>query len=380
MHTRFRIERMIKKELIWPILLFVFSLTSCKKDKIDFNDDYVESVEVFAENGGRCDWNPQTNVIVYDAEVDDHWDVFTCSADQSTLMNLTASMSNQTIDGQLIESWHYRGQPAFDETGQYILFQVMNEHASSSLEAEEHLSLGVNNDLWYMTANGFIKQKLTDNPAGYSVLHPKFSHDGSKIMWAEKYNNDESVSVFGSWRIKIADVIINANDSITVTGITDLQPAGARWYETHAFSDDDAEIYFSCNHQTDLKASDLFKYNLQTSTLTNLTNSPSEWEEMYNPNPANSNQYSFISSRFFDWNNSLGWATLRTELYIMDGSEVKQITYYNQRKKDNSKKLTKEHFFIGDHCWSPDGKAFLAILASAKIGGTDTRLLKINLK
>lgn len=362
------------------ILVVLLAASSCKKDHIDYNDDFVSSVDVFADNGGRCDWNEQTNKIVYDAEVDDHWDIITCDPNKSNLVNLTSEMSNQTISGQLIESWHYRGQPAFDYSGDHILFQVMNEHASENLEAEEHLSLGVNNDLWYMNSNGSIKQKLTDNPAGYSVLHPKFSHDGSKIMWAEKYNDDESISVFGSWRIKIADVIINSNDSIEMISVTDIQPAGAKWYETHAFSEDDNEIYFSCNHQTDLKASDLFKYNLVSGDLVNLSNSPADWEEMYNPNPVNSNQYSFISSRFFDWNNNLGWGTLRTELYIMDGSEVKQITYYNQRKKDNSKKLTKEHFFIGDHCWSPDGNSMLAILASAKVGGTETQLLKINLK
>ena len=352
---------------------------SCKKDKIDFDDELVESVEVFASNGGRCDWNKNTNRIVYDAEISDHWDVMVCNADQSDLTNLTNDMIGQTIDGQLIESWQYKGQPAFDETGQYILFQVQNEHASADPVAEEHLSLGVNNDLWFMTADGSIKQKITDNAAGMSVLHPKFSHDGSKIMWAEKYDDNEAASIFGSWRIKIADVLIN-NDSISVNSVNTFQPCGERWYETHAFSADDNLIYFSSNYQTDFKASDLFEYNLSTGELNNITSSPSEWEEMYNVNPANSNEYSFISSRFFEWSNSFGWGTLRTELYIYRNGEAHQITYYNQLRKKNNKKLTKSHYFIGDHCWSPDGKTILAILASAKIGATNTDLLRINLK
>lgn len=366
------------KKLLFLFVAIMF-IVGCKKDKIDYDEELVASVEVFADNGGRCDWNKNTEQIVYDAEVNDHWDVFVCNSDQSGLMNLTLDMIGQTIDGQYVESWQYKGQPAFDETGQYILFQVQNEHASQDPQSEEHLSLGVNNDLWFMTADGSVKQKLTDNTAGYSVLHPKFSHDGSKIMWAEKYSENDDASIFGAWRIQIANVSIS-NDSITMLGVNTYQPCGERWYETHAFSEDDNVIYFSCNHQTDFKASDLFSYNLNTLELTNITASPSEWEEMYNVNPANPNEYSFISSRFFDWNNSLGWGTLRTELYIHRDGEDHQITYYNQLRKKNSKKLTKSHYFIGDHCWSPDGKSILAILASAKIGSTTTDLLKINLK
>lgn len=357
----------------------VLLLISCKKDKIDFDSDYVESIEVFDQNGGRSDWNSNTGKIVYDAQNGGTWDIYTCNSDHSNVANLTSDMNNVTIDGQLVESWQYRGQPAFDESGQYILFQVQNEHASQQQEPEEHLSLGVNNDLWFMTVDGSIKQKLTDNDAGMSVLHPKFSHDGTKIMWAEKINDDQSSSIFGTWRIKIASVTI-VNDSVNINQIDEYQPCGEKWYETHAFSMDDESIYFSSNYQTDFKASDIFSYNLITGELINITNSPNEWEEMYNVNPADNEVYSFISSRFFEWNNSLGWGTLRTELYIHENGEDHQITYYNQLKKKNNRRLSKTHYFIGDHCWSPDGKSILAILAEAKIGSTTTRLLKINLK
>ena len=297
----------------------------------------------------------------------------------SNKLNLTSDMTGLVVDGQTVEAWHHRGQPAFHPSGEYIAFQVMNEHASSSVPSDEMLSLGVNHDLWVMTSEGTHKQKLTDNPAGYSVLHAHFSHDGTKLVWAERYADNENASIFGAWRIRVADFAVDAIHNVTLSNIQVIQPSGDKWYETHGFSSDDETIIYSSNATTDFKASDLYKYDLSTGQLTNLTESPATWEEMYNANPANSSQHSFISSRFFDWDNDWGWATLRTELYLNDGGTITQLTNFN-KAVDYQKSLTATRKFIGDNCWSPDGKSILAILAEVKITGTETKLVKIDLK
>ena len=295
------------------------------------------------------------------------------------MTNLTSDMTGQEYGGQTVQGWQHRGQPAFHPSGDYIVFQVMNEHASSSILTEELLSLGVNNDLWFMKVDGTQKQKLTDNPAGYSVLHAHFSHDGSKLVWAERYAEDESASIFGAWRMKLADVSIDQNAVITLTNIQNVQPSGPKWYETHGFSADDAAIIYSSNATTDFKASDLYSYDLVSGQLTNLTNSPATWEEMHNVDPSGRYDHSMISSRFFDWDNQFGWGTLRTELYIQIDGEDHQITNFNGAK-DYQKSLTPAHYFIGDHCWSSGGKTILAVLAEVKLSGTRSKLLKIDLK
>jgi Tol biopolymer transport system component len=367
----------LKKTFLLIAIITFF--IGCRKDRIDFDKKIVESIETWDESGGRVDWHPNNNKILFDRENQGRFDLYISNPERTSQTNLTESMTGKTIDGQYIEPWQHRGQPAWHPTGNYLVFQVMNEHANSTPETEEFLSLGVNNDLWFMHADGTHIQKLTDNPSGYAVLHAHFSHSGNKIMWAERYADDESASIFGAWRIAIADFSIDNNGFALLTNKTTIQPQGAKWYETHSFSTDDSKIYFSGNLTTDHKASNIYSYDLNSGALTNLTNEPSQWHEMYNICPTNKDKFSFISSCFFKWNNNLGWATLRTELYIYDG-EVKQLTYYNQTKKRNSKKLTSTHYFIGDHCWSPDGKSLLAVLAGAKIGKTSNKIVKINLK
>ena len=374
------LKRYSKILLFISLLAHLFQFSSCKKDLIDFNPDWVSSVEVFDEMGGRSDWNTTTGKIIYDFENEGRYDLMITDENKSFSTNLTADLTGQTIGGQLVKAWQHRGQPAWSPDGNYVIFQVMNDHCTQPPLTEELLSLGVNNDLWIIKSDGTNPQKLTQHGAGMSVLHPHFSHDGTKIVWAEKYADDDNASIFGAWRIQLADVVLDSAGVASLDNQISIQPGGIHWYEAHGFSPDDQKIFFSSNTDTDFKASDLFSYDLTTFELTNLTQQPAQWEEMHNQNPLYPGQFSFISSRFFDWNNDLGWGSLRTELYLNDNSEIKQLTYYNQLKKDKNKPLTTPHYFIGDHCWGPDGKTILAVLAEVKVGETNGKLLKIKLK
>jgi hypothetical protein len=358
------------------ILLFVSGLSFRPKGNLPTPDKF--SYTVFSENGGRSDWNVKTGKITFDLLNGKHWDIVICNSDLSEMKNLTEQMTGKFYDGQKIEDWHYRGQPAFSPDGKLILFQVQNEHSSRKPKSEEHLSLGINNDLWIMTSEGQNIQKLTDNPAGYAVLHPHFSYDNKSIVWAERTGPDKSASMFGAWRIKLAEISEEKPGKYSLANIREFTPGGNRWYETHGFSKDGSKIYFSSNTNTDFKASDIFELEINTGKAKNLSASAPTWEEMYNENPAKPGQYSYISSRFFDWKNTWGWGTLRTELYVFNEGKHHRITFFNNPNPDNPAKLSKRHYFIGDHCWSPDGKYILAILAEVKAGPVKTQLLKID--
>ncbi|MDX1652298.1 MAG: hypothetical protein R3277_07395 [Brumimicrobium sp.] len=341
-------------------------------------EDTTYRIEIFSDKGGRVDWNAKTNKVALDQENNGRWDTYICNPDKSEMINLTEDLTGKTFGDQKVMEWQHRGQPAFHPEGNYILFQVMNEHASSKIKTPELLSLGVNNDLWIMRSDGTGKQKLTNNPKGFSVLHPHFSHDGSTIMWAEKYADNRRAGTFGAWRIKLAEINFE-KDSVRLENIRCVEPVKNKWYESHGFSKDDTKIYFSGNLTTDLKANDIYSYDLQKKELVNLTQSNSTWEEMYHLNPEDSGIYSFISSRFFNWNNKFGWATLRTELYINDEGKVKRLTFFNEDRSQEDG-LTKKHYFIGDHCWSPDGKSLLAVLAEVSFGETNSRIVRVFLE
>ncbi len=348
--------------------------------QIYYNPELVDSVTTFSKIGGRMDWHKESGNIVYDQQEEKSCDIFIYYANRDTTLNLTADMNNNTFNGQTVKSWQHRGQPAFHPSGKFIVFQTMNDHASEKYKTPELLSLGVNNDLWVMNLDGSNKKKLTQNPEGFSVLHPHFSHDGKKIIWAEKYNDCKRKSTFGAWRIRIADVEITESNNLTLNNVATIQPGGEKWYETHGFSLDDNKIIFSGNLDTDLKANDIYTYDLENKTLTNLTESPSTWEEMHNYNPSNSSEYSYISSSFFDWKNRWGWATLRTELYINRGGNPHQLTGFNQKMGFGTEELTKKHYFIGDHCYSADGKSILAVLAEVAVGESTSKIIQIHLK
>ncbi len=345
----------------------------------NYNSGLVSSIETFSEIGGRVDWHKGTNQILYDQQLESSCDIILCDSAGNNQLNLTEDMTGRKIDGQWIRKWHHRGQPAWHPDGDYIVFQVMNEYVSARSATSELLSLGVNNDLWVMRADGSGKQKLTDNPEGYAVLHAHFSHDGQLICWAEKYNDNKRSSKFGSWRIKLARFVADTS-GVRLEDVKSLEPVQGKWYETHGFGLNDSSVIFSGNLTTDHKANDLYEYNWYSNTLTNLTNSSSTWEEMYNVNPSDSNEYSFISSKFFDWNNRFGWATLRTELYINRNGKWHQLTSYNQEDGIGGTQLTKKHYFIGDHCYSADGNYILAVLAEAAIGRATSKIIKIHLR
>ena len=361
------------------ILFSIFSLSTAY-NQTHYNKQLVDTITVFSDIGGRVDWHEESGNVVYDQQTNEGCDIFLYSLTLDTTINLTVDMNFTEYNGNMVKPWQHKGQPAIHPSGKFIAFQVMNDHSSDTHKTSELLSLGVNNDLWVMDINGENKKKLTNNPEGYSVLHPHFSHNGQKIIWAEKYQNNKTHSTFGSWRIKIADVKIDNSSNLTIVNIQSIQPNGDKWYETHGFSLDDSKIIFSGNLDTDLKANDIYFYDLKTKELQNITNSKSTWEEMYNYNPQDSTEYSYISSSFFDWNNKWGWATLRTELYINRNGQVHQLTAFNQEGNFGNNTLTKKHYFIGDHCYSPDGKSILAILAEISLGKSSSKIIQIHIK
>ena len=304
----------------------------------------VKSITILREKGGRVDWSHSNNLIAFDKlGPDGFYDVYTAKPDWSDERCITCDhpdLPNRNM-----------GQPAYHPSGKYLVFQAENEHSKNT--RNEFLSLGINNDLYLITADGKSCWQLTDNPEGYASLHPKFSHDGLKLLWAERYEGGRG-SRWGHWRLKLAD--FDEKDHC-LKNIRDIQPVDGCWYESHGFSLDDRKLYFSGNLDGG-SGNDIYSYELGSGTLSRLTDDKNIWDEMAELSPE-CDKIAFISNRFEPESGRLGFLTLKTEIYLMDpdGTNIEQITHLNDKTHS---------YLIGDLTWSPDGKKILAVAYERK--------------
>ncbi len=300
----------------------------------------VKGVEIFLEIGGRVDWCETNNMIAFDRKGEDGlYDIYIIRPDHSDEKCIT--------DIQGLPERKHIGQPAWHPSGRYIVCQVENEYSKGSINNQP--SMGLENDLYLIDLKEKVAYQLTNNPEGFAALHPKFSHNGKKLLWAESYAKGRG-SRWGHWRLKLADIIIDSNE-VHFENTKNLEPGGKRWYESHGFSPEDKFIYFSGNLHGGW-GNDIFICDTNGNNLTALTDEKDIWDEMAELSP-DGKKIAFISSRFFKWKKRLGFLTLKTEIFLMDrdGTNIEQITHLNDDEHS---------YLVGDMAWSPDGKTLLA--------------------
>jgi Tol biopolymer transport system component len=365
--------------MVMRIFLLIFFLVSSISLTAQYHKNkLVDTVYSFIEHGGRVDWCKTNNKIVLDKMNGRTIDIYSINPDGTDTLNLTKEMDSIVISGELVEKWQQKGHPAWHPNGKYIVFQVNNRHASNPPKMTDWLLLGGNFDLWVMNSDGSNKTKLTNNNAGYGVLHPVFSRDGKKLMWGEKYSSESEAGNFGSWYIVVGNFVVDENNNFSVTDTFRIQPFGPIWYEANDFSADGKGIYFSSNYQTHKKSSAIFYYDFESKTANPIESSEKQWNEMCRLNPVNEKEYGFISSRFYKWSPGWGWMGLRSDLFLNKNGKEQRITFSNQGEKKN--KLSDLHYLVMDYCWSPDGKSLLVLQYGFKIGKFESKLLMIKLK
>ena len=330
----------VKFLIIFLLLItFILSLNSLSHSSPAKKEYDVKNVRILKKSGGRVDWlHTGKMLIAFDKKGKNRkFDLYIMNPNGSGEKCLTC-YKKELPRG-------HRGQPAWHPSGNYIVFQVENRNSKHTIN--EQPSLGINNDLYLITTDGKRMWQLLKTPKGGAVLHPKFSHNGKKLLWSERYEKGKG-SRWGHWRLKIADF---DGENHKLINIKNIEPVKHRWYESHGFSKDDRVLYFSGNLNKGW-GNDIYSYNLKTGKLIRLTKNRDTWDEMAELSPSG-DKIAFISSRFFNWSKRLGFLTLRTEIFLMnpDGTGVQQVTHLND----------KNHIYlIGDITWSPDGKKILA--------------------
>jgi len=324
------------------------------------------SLTRITENGGRVDWSPDGQWLVFDRlpKNEVYFDVYRMRPDGT-------EQSCLTCDHPDLPNRH-QGQPAHHPSGNYIVFQAeMADHPGPSIVSIP--GAGGYCDLWLLELNpgGHAYQLTFENnsfPAG-GVLHPHFNHEGNQLFWGRR---EGAGGEFDDWEMVVAD--------FEITGPSLLNEAsynpGERtfWYEAQDWSRDGEMIYFAASLQANQHdfAMDLYRMSLrEPEQMTRLTHSAgidqeyAQWEEHTKISPRE-DVIAYMSSEPYglelDEPDQSLW--LKTDLWLMnaDGSEATRYTFFNEPGHDEYDPTT-IRVAVADMSWNPDGSqiAFLAI-------------------
>ncbi len=307
-------------------------------------DSPTPAIQVIKEEGGRVDWSAANDLIVFDSPgADDYSDVYVMGSDGSGKRCITCGKSE--LPGK------HMGNPAWHPSGKYIVFMAEKARHSGSSELAKP-GRGAYNDLWLSDAEGNNFWRLTDLPVppATGVLHPHFSNDGTMLLWAERLENG---GLWGVWALKVADFKVVAGRPGLSNTRTYQPGTNHRFYESHGFTPDDKNILFAANMEEQSETGfDIYKMNLATGKLVNLTNTPNVWDEHGQISP-DGNKVVWVSSQ--------GLKVPELDMWIMnaDGSNKRRLTYFEDAKAES---LYGFGGAIADSSWSRDGKKLVAFV------------------
>lgn len=311
---------------------------------LDNPPDNPIHVTMIKEGGGRVSWSHSgNNLIAFDKKgADRYFDVYIMNPDGSNEICLTCN--NPELPGK------HMGNPEWHPTGKYIIFQAEKKAYPKINSYFTSPGVGYYNDLWVMTSDGENVWQLTNLTTTYmsSVLHPHFSHDGSKLLWGETLSHRVMA-------LKIADFVVGESGP-HLENITAYQPGSKHiLYESHGFSPDDKTIIFTGSLEQDMHwtGMDIYTLSLETMELNWLTSTLDEWDEHAHYSP-DGKKIVWSSSHGYPFDPNNFAKELRLELWIMDadGSNKTRLTHFNE---PGYPEYTGVKTGVGDNSWNPDG-------------------------
>ncbi|MEQ1863866.1 MAG: hypothetical protein ABL996_04350 [Micropepsaceae bacterium] len=248
-----------------------------------------------------------------------------------------------------------KGSPSFMPDGKRLVMQV--EMASHPFEGfVGGPGAGWYNDVWMATLDGAQWWNLTKYPNGradtFGALIPEPSPDGSKLIWAELFDDDPRAQAayrkgnaspggapWGIWRVRLADLTTDVSGTPTIGALKSITLPAATWYETQSWSRDGTFIMFASDaNQTTPQAMDLWVHNLTSGQSANLTKDPDGWEEFGEISP-DGKLVAFMSSACCTFRPTDDKTKLRADLYLTtpDCRWTERLTFYNEKNHPHAK-------------------------------------------
>ena len=323
------------------------------------------------------DWCPTNNMIAFEQFGSDGYvDINILNPDTDRKRPLTDSIEGCPQKNNGNAAWH--------PSGKVIVFTAEKETNPASLRREAIPGSGYNCDLWLATADGSDFYPLTDCPLhARAVIHPHFSHDGTKLFWAERLGKSGGSS-WGEWALKIAEFALGPNGP-HLSNVQSYQPGQHHYfYESHCFNTDDSNVLFTANADGQMDSGfDIYEMNLKTGRTLNLTTTPADWDEhaQYSPDgkyiawmSATGLGLRINETANFAWQNQL-----ITELWLMnsDGTGKQRLTHFNDFNYAES--LGGKKAIVSDITWSPDS-TIIAMLVALPESSEKSRIFLVELR
>jgi hypothetical protein len=315
---------------------------------------------VLKSGGGRVSCNKNNGLIAFDmVGSDGYYDVWVMKPDGSGKRNLTHSFK---------EIPKHNGNPCWDSTGKYIVFQAQDPNFRMKNETLATPGIGINNNIYIITSDGKKIFKMSKVRNGGGSLHPQFSADGKKLIWSNAIPSENPI---GNWEMMLFGISLNSQPKLQ--SMDTLSPGGMQLYETHGFSPDGKTIIFSGV----LKNKGYFDMEIYTCTtdgdgLKRLT-SNTDWDEHAHYSP---------DGKKIVWASSVNTgcpkeaSKLQLDYWVMnaDGSGKRRITFLNDQK--NQQYMGK--VMASDFDWV-DSKRIIAKLGVVENGVKLELILLINI-
>lgn len=229
----------------------------------------------------------------------------------------------------------HKGFPYWHPTEDLIVCQVQisGNNGDSSLSEPGR---GHQCDVWVCRADGSEWWQLTtySGETVSGVLNPRFSPDGTKLLWARKIGAVVAETApLGEWDLQIADFSLPGGVP-TISNVATLTPGSGTFYEAHGFNRDSTRIlYTSDAGLVDPYGLDVSSATVAGGSITNISNSATQWDE-HGTIPAHADLVSFASSRMYPTfvaaDDSLAQLKLEIVVANLDGTNRRQITHFNR--------------------------------------------------
>lgn len=338
------------------------------------------------DRGGRVDWygGALHEDIAFDRFLSERRsEVFLMRPDGTDVRPVTEAL--ELADG-------FVGQPAWHPDGEHLLVVAENERSAGT--TYNHVSFGLDNDLWLVDRGGTEAHRLYSPASRGAVLHPHFNKDGTRLVFAERVATDESLKVwqglgtpggenpFAGWRLHLADFGFDADGTPRLSNdvllFDDGEARRRGFVESHGFLADgrvvfsrtdvmESDLYGDEPPQADGSpfaspgrfVDDLYVADPDGGNLVHVVDSPRTWEEHLHFHPHREDVFAFVSSRLDTDRPVNQFATLRLELYVSRGGVIERVTHFNEQ-------LGPDHprWIVSDFDWDRSGNRIVFLLAT----------------
>ena len=241
----------------------------------------VRSVQPFLQQAGRAVWSPKGDKIAYaKREANGYLQLWIADDDLVGKRCVTCRLHD-------LEKSHV-GDPTWHPSGDYLVARVERPIKSGG-EPLRYLEVpggNLGSDLYFLRADGRDFYNLTQlGERGGRVLGPRFSHEGSRLAWAERVGSGGGT--FGKWVLRVASIQVKRGIP-RLKDIRTFKPGETHlFFHNHGFTTDDRGLVFSGNLEAAQPESglDIYRMDLESREVTRLTRTDEQLDRFALPSP-----------------------------------------------------------------------------------------------